>query len=168
MNKLYTKLFPSSIDEIDQKIFKNCNLLSWTEPKHFMEKNRNYVYDTFLPDVIKYVKEIEIEKSPRKKILNLYNVFQTISNLSLFNGEDKSQGIDDTIVILIYSIIKSKPIQIYNNCKYIELFLGDKEEKLEGNYLAQMLTVCEYIEKIGYDKLYNITKEEFDKKCNNE
>ena len=168
MNKLYTKLFPSSIDEIDQKIFKNCNLLSWTEPKHFMEKERNYVYDTFLPDVIKYVKEIEIEKSPRKKILNLYNVFQTISNLSLFNGEDKSQGIDDTIVILIYSIIKSKPIQIYNNCKYIELFLGDKEEKLEGNYLAQMLTVCEYIEKIGYDKLYNITKEEFDKKCNNE
>ena len=166
MNKLYKKIFPSSPNEKDKEIYKNCILLSWTEPKHFMKEiKKNYVYDTFLPDVVKYIKLIEIEKSPRKKILNLCNVFKTISNLDIFNGGKGSEGVDDTILILSYAIIKSRPIQIYKNSKYIELFLGDKNEKIEGNYLAQLLSVSKFIEKINYEKLYNVNKEEYDKKC---
>ena len=99
MIKLYKKIFPTLTNEKDEQIFKNCFLLSWTEPKHFMKENNNYVYDTFLPDVIKYIKRIEIEKSPRKKINNLSNVFKSFSNLAKFNNEDGKQGVDDTILI---------------------------------------------------------------------
>ena len=165
MNKLYKKIFPSSTNEKDLAIYKNCILLSWTEPKHFMKEKKNYIYDTFLPDVIKYVKQIEVVKSPRKKILNLFNVFKTISNLEIFNGGKGGQGVDDTILVLSYAIIKSRPIQILKNCKYIELFLGDKKEKLEANYLAQLISVSKFIEEITYEQLYNTNKEEYDKKC---
>ena len=165
MNKLYKKIFPSLSNEKDLEIYKNCILLSWTEPKHFMKEKKNYIYDTFLPDVIKYVKQIEIVKSPRKKILNLCNVFKTISNLEIFNGGKGGQGVDDTILILSYAIIKSRPIQILKNCQYIDLFLGDKKDKLEANYLAQLISVSKFIEEITYEKLYNTNKEEYDKKC---
>ena len=165
MNKLYKKLFPTTFNEKDEDIFRNCFLLSWTEPKHFMKKKNNYVYDTFLPDVIKYIKRIEVEKSPRKKIINLNKVFESISNLEIFNGGDGRQGVDDTILILNYAVVKARPIQIYKNSKYIELFLGSKQDKLEGNRLAQLLSICDFLENINYEKLYNVNKEEYEKKC---
>ena len=64
-----------------------------------------------------------------------------------------------------YAIIKSRPIQILKNCQYIDLFLGDKKDKLEANYLAQLISVSKFIEEITYEKLYNTNKEEYDKKC---
>ena len=165
MNKLFKKFFPTSFNEKDEDVFRNCFLLSWTEPKHFMKKTNNYVYDTFLPDVIKYIKRIEVEKSPRKKIINLNKVFESISNLEIFNGGDGRQGVDDTIIILNYAIVKARPMQIYKNSKYIELFLGSKQDKLEGNRLAQLLSICDFLENVTYENLYNTNKEEYEKNC---
>jgi hypothetical protein len=164
MNQLYKKIFPLEENK-DKQIFDNCILLSWTEPKHFIKGKTNYVYDTFLPDVIKYIKKIEIEKSPRKKILNLTQVFKSISNLEIFNGGEGAQGVDDTILILNYAIVKSRPKHIYSNTQYMELFIGEKEQKLEGNQLIQLLSICKTIYGINYSKLYNITEEEYNRKC---
>ena len=164
MNQLYKKIFPLEENK-DKQIFDNCILLSWTEQKHFIKGKTNYVYDTFLPDVIKYIKNIEIEKSPRKKILNLTQVFKSISNLEIFNGGEGAQGVDDTILILNYAIVKSRPKHIYSNTQYMELFIGEKEQKLEGNQLIQLLSICKTIYGINYSKLYNITEEEYNRKC---
>ena len=164
MNKLHKKLFPSSPDEKDINIYNNCVALSWTEPKHFIKGKTNYVYDTFLPDVMKYIKQIESVKSPRKKLLNLSKIFDSILNLERFNGGNEQQGIDDIILILNYAIIKSRPTQLYNNARYMELFIGENINRLEGNQLIQLLAICEFIDTISYEKLFGVTKEEFDKK----
>jgi len=167
MSKLYKKMFPPYPDGKDLEVFKNCILLSWTEPKHFIEGKANYVYDTFLPDVIKYIKLIEKEKSPRKKIMNLSNVFTSIFNFEKFNGGKAEMGVDDIVVILNYAIIKAKPKQLYSNIKYMSLFLGKDSDKLQGSQLAQLQTLSNFISSINYKSLLNITKEEFEKNIAN-
>lgn len=66
MIKIYDKIFPKTYDK-DDKIFNRTIMLSWTEPKHFIQGKTNYVFDSFLPGVIEYFKSINKEKSPRKK-----------------------------------------------------------------------------------------------------
>ena len=115
---------------------------------------------------MKNIKQIENEKSPRKNLINLSQVFNLISNLEMFNGGERGQGVDDTILILNYAIVKTRPKHLYTNTKYIELFIGDNENKFEGSQLAQLLSICTFLLSIKYDNFYNINEEEFNRKCN--
>ena len=142
MEKLYDKIFPQEPDESDKKINRNCEMFSWTEPRHFIKTKTVYVYDSFLPDVIKYFKEIEIQRSPRKKIYYMNQIFRAISNVVKFNG-GKDVGVDDMFPILNYSFIKAKPSRMSSNCKYMDLFIGERKNKEEGNQLAQLIAMCQ-------------------------
>ena len=124
--------------------------------------------DSFLPEVILYFKKIQIEKSPRRKLLNMSKIFKTISNLLDFNsGEEKVDiGVDDQMPILNYSFIKAQPERIYSNCKYMELYIGDKSSKEEGSQLSQLMGICMYVKDINYNSLIDVTEEEFNLKCN--
>ena len=53
---------------------------------------------------------------------------------------------------------------MFSNTKYMELYIKERTN-LEGNYLVQMLVVCDYINELKYFKLFNITEEEFNSKC---
>ena len=166
MNNLHKKLFPKRPESKDLRIYNNCVSLTWTEPKHFIKGKINYVYDTFLPDAMKYFKLIQLEKSPRKKIINLSKIFQSINNFEKFNGCDGRLGVDESIAILNYAFIKSKPFQIYNTCRYIELFIGSKNDKLEGNLLAQLKAINNFVLNITYKDLNDVTEEEYSNKSN--
>lgn len=166
MNNLHKKLFPKRPESKDLRIYNNCVSLTWTEPKHFIKGKINYVYDTFLPDAMKYFKLIQLEKSPRKKIINLSKIFQSINNFEKFNGCDGRLGVDESIAILNYAFIKSKPFQIYNTCRYIELFIGSKNDKLEGNLLAQLKAINNFVLNITYKDLNDVTEEEYNNKSN--
>ena len=167
MTKIYDKLYPSESDTFDNLIFSKCIFLSWTEPKNFIKGKKNYVYDSFLPDVIYYFKKIDIEKSPRKKLINMSNIFKSISNLVDFNnGEGKKDiGVDDQMPILNYSFIKAQPLRIYSNCKYMDLYIGDKSSKEEGSQLSQLMGICMYVKDLNYKSLFDVTEEEFKIKC---
>ena len=164
MNNLYKKLFPIRPESKDKRIYNNCVSLSWTEPKHFIKGKINYVYDTFLPDVMKYINLIQLEKSPRKKIINLSKIFQSINNFAKFNGCNGRLGVDESIPVLNYAFIISKPNQIYNSCRYIELFIGNKSDKLEGNQLAQLKAIINFVLNISYKDLNDVTEEEYNNK----
>ena len=164
MEKLYDKIFPKTPDPLDIAIYNQCQLLSWTEPKHYMQTKTNLVFDSFLPDVINYFKEINIQKSPRQKIIYMNKIFQSITNVVKFSGGGEI-GIDDIMPILNYALIKAKPVHIYSNCKYIELFIGEKKNKEEGIQLVQLMATCQFAQNITPDKLYGITNEQFYRKC---
>ena len=168
MTKIYDKIYPPDTDQIDNIIFSQSIKLSWTEPKNFVKQKKNFVYDSFLPDVIYYFKQIDIEKSPRKKLMNMSNVFKSITNLVDFNyGEDKIDvGVDDQMPILNYSFIKAQPERIYSNCRYMDLYIGDKRSKGEGSQLSQLIGICQYIKDLKYDSLFDVTEEEFNINCN--
>ena len=168
MVKLYDKIYPRDTDQIDNWIFSQSIRLSWTEPKNFIKQKKNFVYDTFLPDVIYYFKQIDVEKSPRKKLINMSNIFKSITNLVDFNnGEEKLDiGVDDQMPILNYFFIKAQPERIYSNCRYMDLYIGDKRSKQEGSQLSQLLGIIQYVKDLNYDSLFDVTEEEFNLKCN--
>ena len=165
MEKLYDKIYPSEPMAQDNLIFKQCILLSWTEPKHFIKGKNNYIFDSFLPDVIGYFDQIEKEKSPRKKLENMSNIFVSIENVVKFNGENKDIGVDDQLPILNYAFIKAHPLNILTNCKFMNLFLGTKRNKAEDNQLTQLFSICQFVQDITYEKLNDVSEDLFKKNC---
>ena len=129
-----------------------------------MEKIIN-IFDSFLPDVMNYFAKIDQEKSPRKKLENMINIFTSIENVVKFNGENKDLGVDDQLPILNYAFIKANPFPIYTNCKFMELFLGQKKYRLEGNYLTQLFTICKFVENLSAEDLFDISEEQFKNNC---
>ena len=47
----------------------------------------------------------------------------------------------------------------------MDLFLGPKRIKKEGIQLAQLQTISQFIDEIEFNRLINITEEDFVKNC---
>ena len=165
MGKLYDKIYPIEPFSEDNKIFQQSIRLSWTEPKHFIRLKRSLIFGSFLSDALIYFKLVDTEKSPRKKLLNLVEIFNLIGFLLKFNGFTSIGGVDDQLPILNYAFVQSKSLRMFSNAKYMELYLGDKKNKIEGSLLTQLLGICEMITHIKYNQLINVTEEEFNEKC---
>ena len=165
MEKIYEKIYPIEPDPGDYPIFRRCVLLSWTEPKHFITKKKNYVFDSFLPDVIEFFSKMDKEKSPRIKFLYMRKIFGAINDVLRFNGGDGTSGVDDQMPILNYAFIKARPQHISSNCKFMNLFLGKNKNRAQGSELTQLSGICEHILNLTYKQLNGVTEEEFNEKC---
>jgi hypothetical protein len=128
MCKLYDKIYPIDPYSQDNIIFQQSIRLSWTQPKHFIRSKRSLVFGSFLSDTLSYFKLIDKEKFPRKKLLNVLKIFNSIGFLLKFNGLGQV-GVDDQLPILNYAFIKSQPLRIFSNAKYMELYIGNKKNK---------------------------------------
>ena len=166
MEKLYEKLYPRNMNEMDQKIYVNCQKLNWVETKHFIKSKKNYIYESFLPDLSSYLLRITKEKSVRKKFINMKAIFECMNNLGKFNGEGEF-GLDEQIKILNYVFIKAKPQHIFANCQYMELFIGNKNDAIEGQNLAELKVICEHVANLSSSEL-NVKEEEFKENCSKE
>ena len=155
MEQLNDKLFPKETGIKDIKISQNCYKLSWVEPSHLIKFLKNYILDYYLPDAVKYFKKIDEKKSPRKKIICINEIYNCIYNLGKFN-DDNVEGADEELPLLNYTSIKANPENIYNNCRYISLFIGNQKNRIEGNKLLKLLLLCESIEKIKYQDLIKL------------
>ena len=91
-------------------------------------------------------------------------ICKCIYNLGTFNG-DKIEGAEDEIPLLNYTFIKANPKNIYSNSKYIQLFLGDKENKEEGNFVTKILAICDKMIKFSFDDMINITESDYEVNC---
>ena len=165
MEKIYEKIYPIEPDPNDYQIFRRCVLLSWAEPKHFIAKKTNYVFDSFLPDVIQFFNNMEKEKSPRKKFIYMKKIFVAINDVLRFNGGDGAAGVDDQMPILNYAFIKARPQRISSNCKFMNLFIGKNRNRSEGSQLTQLSGICEHVVNLTEKQLNGVTEEEFKEKC---
>ena len=166
MSKLNKKIFPKTYDE-DDKLYQKIFMFSWTEPKHFIVGKNNYIFDAFLPEVIEKFHNLESEQSPRKKIIILNSIFDSITKVVQFNGGDISLGVDDQMPILNYCFIKAQPNKICSNLKFIELYRNSLIDKGNDSQMAQLVALIDFVKNITYSNLNGITKEEFVKNCNN-
>ena len=166
MTKIYDKIYPNEPYGSDTKIFQNSVRISWAEPKHFIKSKKQLVFGSFLTDVLKFFKLIDTEKSPRKKILNMNEIFNSIGFLLKFNGVGAEAGVDDQLPILTFSFVKAQPLRMFSNAQFMELYIGDKINKNDGSQLTQLLSSCDFIANIKYSSLIGVTSEEFVKKCN--
>ena len=164
MEQLYEKLFPKIPDKKDNDIFKICCENNWIEPSNLINSSKNYIFESYLPDAIKFLNGIVEEKSPRKKILCIKEIFNCIIKLGKFN-EDKVEGLDNLMPLLEFTFIKAKPKNFYSNCKYIELFLGSKKKGEEASNLTSLFIICEKILNLSFKDFYNISKEKYEENC---
>lgn len=152
----------------DIKIYQQSKRLSWTEPEHFIESKRQLFLGDFLSDVFNYLKLIDVEKSPRKKILNVTKIFNSIHCLLNLNGVT-SIGFDDEIPILEYVVIKAQLSRFFSNTEFMQLYIGEKINKLEGVQLNKLHVICDEIAREKYSHLIDAKNEEFNennkKKC---
>ena len=165
MGKLYDKIFPLKPNISDNKIFTQTVRLSWTQPDHYLGGNKKYVFGSFLSDIDKYYKQLNIEKSPRKKLLSIDGIEHTVSFFYLFNGKNEI-GLDDQISILSYAMVKVQPIIYDSNIQFMRLYGKMGGLDVEGNKLDQLTAVGDFIKDVKYDNLNGVTLEEFNKECN--
>ena len=78
--------------------------MSIIELKHYIQSKTNLFFNNFLIDVINYFKEIEIQKSPRQKLIFMNKIFQSISNVIKFSGGGKF-GVGNIMSILIMHLL---------------------------------------------------------------
>ena len=162
MEKIYDKIFPTYRSDIDVKINILCKKLSWIEPKNCISSGKNYVFDTFLPDVISNFLKLEKEKSPRKKLKYVEAIFNCVKQVQDFNGGDGSKaGADDIANIVPYAFIKSIPNMAYTNLQYLQFFA---KKNIEETWLTQLNVASEFVLNVTYESL-KVTKEEFHENC---
>ena len=162
MSKLYEKIYPPEPDEKDNEIFKKSMSLSWVEPQLILEKD--YVFDSLLPYIINEFNQVNIARTPYKKLNCLNTIINYTNNVIKLNeGEDKKAGADDIIPALNYVFIKAHPFKIYTDIEFMRTFygkVGDSEKLLsdfESSYKMVLNCTPEFLK---------INPEEYEKKCN--
>ena len=160
MSKIYRKIYPNEENTFDLSLQKKIEIYSWIEPNNLIKGNTNYNFELVLPDITRYFNSIDIEKSPRKKISNMVNIFSSINKLLIFHNQTLNE-VDDQIPLLIYIFIKAKPKRIYNNIEFMELYMGENILKNEDNCLILFKAIRDFTFNLTPNSLHNISKKEF-------
>ena len=163
MNKIYEKIYPPEPSDKDNKIYQKSVMLSWVQPQLIVEKD--YIYDNILPDILDRIRQIQVVKTPLKKLKCIREIFELIQSLIRFNeGENKTMiGSDDITPVLNYAFIKATPFRIYTDLEFVKTFLEIKEG--QGGYDINQLESA-YTLLLSYKpESFNLTPEEYNKKC---
>ena len=168
MEQLYNKIFPTEPYDEDTKLFAKSVKLKWVQLNHFLKLEEEIDLGNFENEVLNYFKLLDLEKSSRKKIIILNKIFNSIKILLKFNNKEvKTVENNDyySLPIIKYIIIEAEPLRLYSNLQFIKLYVGNKKNQKEENHLKILADSCEYIPKIRYTDLNNVTAEEFMKRC---
>ena len=168
MSMLYNFIFPDEESEEDFLLSVKMKIFSWIEPKNLIKNYQLFNFDFVLPDIINSFEGIDKEKSPRKKIINMSNIFKSISKLIKFSTNNNQAGVDDQMPLINYAFIKARPKRIYTNIRFMEIYMGSKINKIEGSQIVILKSLIDFIIKLKYNKIYCITQKEFDLKCQKE
>ena len=160
MSKLHDKIFPLELEQKDTKLFQRTINFSWVKPNHFLGNKKQYVFGSFIKDIGNKIKQLENEKSIRKKLSIIDDIYNDINFFYSFNGKDEI-GVDDVIPILTYVLIKIQPLTLYSNFKFMKIYRKIGGFWVEGSKLEQLESAIELIINLKYTNLIGITKEEF-------
>ena len=166
LTKIYDKIFPKEPEFEDMKILHNSVRLSWIEPNVLLGKN-NYNFDNFLPETKDLLVKLENGKSPLQKINCLNEIFKKITNIIQFNNQnDEFIGVDDSLPIFQYAVIKAQPIRLFSNYKYLNMYMNKELRNGPNDQLVtQIYVVGEFIKNVTYENFYGISKEQFNRNC---
>ena len=160
--KLYNKLFPQIPTKNDSLILMNCEKLSWIKPENLIKNCNNF--DIFIEEFIPYFAQIEKERNPKKKFNIFIKIFDIISKVIEFLGNDEENKDKSYIDILKYIIIYIKPKKFNSEIDYIQSFFDGNNEE-DNKKFKILYQVCEIMKNIKYTDLINISEEEFIFKC---
>ena len=163
MNKIYDKIYPIEPETQDSEIYRKATMLSWVEPNLLI--NKDYIYETSLPDIIHQFQNVTSARTPQKKFNYIRNILELVNNLIIFNeGDKKDISLDDATPVLFYIFIKAHPFKIYTDLEFIKLFLDTKAGVIAFN-IKQMESAIDMLMSFS-EKNFGLSKEEYRKRCN--
>ena len=163
MNKIYDKIYPIEPETQDSEIFRKATMLSWVEPSLLI--NKDYIYETSLPDIIHQFQNVTSARTPQKKFNYIKNILELVNNLIIFNeGDKKDISLDDATPVLFYIFIKAHHFKIYTDLEFIKLFLDTKAGVIAFN-IKQMESAIDMLMSFN-EKNFGLSKEEYKKRCN--
>ena len=158
--KLYKKIFPSSPTKSDEFIYNKCNRLSFIKPENITENKK--INENLLLKATEYINKIDTKYTPVDKIKMFGRAFQILENSMAFSSGKSDLGVDDTLPLLIYVLIKSKPKMIYSNLIFCQNYLNPLLNKKEyGSQLVQIGVVVNIICNMKCKELNGVTEEQF-------
>ena len=169
MQKLYEKIYPKNIKNLDSKILLNCIKLSWTEPRHYLKKEiientYSFYFENFVEEMKNLMNNVDKEKIPNKKI-NLINSTLNIFDKYFCPNEKVNYDQDFFKCLLIYTLVKIRPNYIYKNCLFIKLFIGNNKSKDIEQMMEVFSEFFKFIENISYKNLFGVSENEFVERC---
>ena len=163
MINIYKQINGEYSSSEDNAIFKNSFLLSWVELKHFLNHKNDFIIGNLENEIKEYIQQLTEENNIETKFKYLNKIIESIEFFKKINGINNS-----LIPILKYSFIKSikQEMRVYSNFELMKIYFPLVQNKINKNIFEQFIEVCEIMPKIDYKNLINISKDAFDKKCN--
>ena len=161
--KLYAKLFPSKPTKKDIRFYNKCCRLSFIKPESLI-KDKKAINEKLWEASIVLINELDNKFTPFDKVEKFGKAFGILQNSLTFSSGKNDLGIDDTISILIYVMLKAKPKNIFSNSKFCQLFLNPTlSKKIYGILMSQIEMIKNIIYNMKYTDLIGVTEEEFGK-----
>jgi hypothetical protein len=102
--------------------------------------------------------------TPSDKLKCFVKAVSIIENSINFSSGKDNLGIDDSLQVLIYVMIKSCPKNITSNSKYCEMYLNSELSKSElGINYSRLCMVIKAINDMKYSDLFDVSEEQFGK-----
>ena len=161
--QLYSKLFPEKPTKKDIKFYKKCCRLNFIKPEALI-KDKKMINEKLWEASIILINELDNKFTPVDKVEKFGKAFGILQNSLTFSSGKNDLGIDDTIAILIYVMLKAKPKNIFSNSKYCLLYLNSElSKRVYGILLSQIEMIKNIIYNMKYTDLIGVTEEEFGK-----
>lgn len=161
VSKIYDKIFPKKRTKKDIKIYKKCKRLEWIKPKHLI-KDQKVINEGLWKTAMDYINEMDNEKTPSNKIKSFGKAYAILQNSITFCTGKDELGVDDSIQVLIYVMLKAKPKRILTNFNYARIYIDPELSKKQfGLLLTQMEMIVTIIENMKYSDLNDVKEQDF-------
>ena len=120
--------------------------------------------DDTLACAMEHINNMDNEKTPSSKIKCFNKAFAILQNSITFCTGKDELGVDDSLQVLIYVLIKAQPKKIWTNFNYARLYIDPElSKKRFGLLLTQLEMVITVIKDLKYTDLIGVTEEQFGK-----
>lgn len=162
LTKIYRKLYSDYPDQKDIFFFQKCVRLDWIQPHHLV-KEKKIIDEKLWETAVKYIDQMDREKSPLNKINAFSMASKIIHNSITFCSGKNELGVDDSLTVFVYLVLKSKPKRVISNVTFIKMYLNkDLQKKDKGLLMTELDMVVEIIRNLCYTGLNGVTEIEWD------
>ena len=146
--RVHYYLFPSNLSDKNKGFRISCEILNFIKLKDFLKNKYADIIEKNLKSPIKELQKIQESYSFKKKLKRLKNSLKKIVQIvRLITG--KIPGGEELHPILIFIILKAKPINWLSSFNFLKIMLPNKEKKGElGFLLTQLELAIRIIESI--------------------
>ncbi|KYQ90380.1 vacuolar sorting protein 9 domain-containing protein [Tieghemostelium lacteum] len=150
--------------EEDLKLYKLILIMSFIEPVHLDIQQSIQSNEQRLQLAITELNKINTYKTPRDKLVCIYNCCKVIFMLLKSLNNNNPSGADDFLPILIYVVLKANPPMLHSNVQFIGTFRNPNQLSTEtGCYFTHLVSAITFIENLTDSSQLTIEESEFER-----